>query len=204
MTVLEKSIEVAVPVSTVYDQWTQFEDYPQFMGGVKEVEQLDDATLRWTVSIAGVERSFEAQIVEQEPDRRIAWRAIEGQDLAGAVTFAPVDELKTRVMLRMSYEPHNWVDKIGDLLDVVDRQVESDLEAFRTFVEDRGMETGAWRGRIGGGEVMPDDPAGHDDGSPQPPMTGSGLDGGPETSGMPPHGSDTSTPGNRFDGGRNP
>ena len=204
MTVVEKTIEVAVPVTTAYGQWTQFEDYPYFMGGVEEVEQIDDATLRWTVSIAGVERTFETEIVEQVPEQRIAWRTIEGQDHAGAVTFAPVDELNTEVTVRMSYEPHHWVEKVGDLFDVVDRQVESDLEAFRRFIEDRGRETGAWHGRIEGGEVLDTDAADRVDASPQPPMTGSGLDDGPETSGLPPHGSDTSPPGSSADGGRHP
>jgi uncharacterized membrane protein len=153
MSVIEKSIEVDVPVRVAYDQWTQFEEFPRFMEGVEEIRQLDDTTLEWHVSIGGVDRSFRAAIEEQRPDERIAWRATEGQDQGGVVTFDPVAADRTRVNLQMNYEPDSVTEKVGDALNVIDRRVEGDLERFKAFIEDRGQATGTWRGEVGGGQT---------------------------------------------------
>jgi hemerythrin superfamily protein/carbon monoxide dehydrogenase subunit G len=147
-TKVEKSVEVDVPISTVYNQWTQFEEFPQFMGGVEQVEQLDDRTLRWVAQIAGVRREWNATVLEQVPDQKVAWAATEGATNAGAVYFAPAGPDRTRVTLHLEYEPEGLVEKAGDALNIVERQAESDLEKFKTFIESRGTATGAWRGSV--------------------------------------------------------
>jgi hemerythrin superfamily protein/carbon monoxide dehydrogenase subunit G len=148
MTKVEKSVEVAVPVSTAYNQWTQFEEFPQFMSGVQQVEQLDDRTLRWVAEIAGVRRQWTATVLEQIPNRKVAWAATEGATNAGAVTFETVGGASTLVTLSLDYEPEGVVEKVGDALNIVERQATGDLERFKTFIEARGTETGAWRGQV--------------------------------------------------------
>jgi uncharacterized membrane protein len=143
-----KSIEVDVPVSTAYNQWTQFEEFPQFMNGVKQVRQLDDKTLEWTAEIAGNEETWTAEISEQLPDERIAWHATSGKENAGVVTFHYIGDNTTRVTLQMDWEPAGAVQGAGAALGFDDRQVEGDLERFKEFIESRGQETGAWRGEI--------------------------------------------------------
>jgi len=147
MAYIEKSIHVEKPLRTVYDQWTQFEEFPRFMEGVKEVRQLDDRHLRWRAEIAGKDEAWEAEITHQEPDSRIAWRNTSGPYNAGLVTFQP-DEAGARVTLRIDYEPQGLVEKIGDALGFVSRRVEGDLERFKRFIEERDDATGAWRGEI--------------------------------------------------------
>lgn len=143
-----QSVDVAVDVHTAYNQWTQFEDFPKFMEGVEAVEQLDDRHTRWKVDIAGVDREFEAEITEQTPDQRIAWRSRTGVDQGGVVTFHPLDDEHTRVTLQMALEPEGAVKQIGDKMGIVSRRVEGDLKRFKEFIEERGSETGAWRGEI--------------------------------------------------------
>jgi len=150
-TKVEKSIQVDVPVSTAYNQWTQFEDFPHFMGGVKEVHQHDDQRLHWTAEIAGVRREWEASILEQVPDQKIAWAATEGATNAGAVRFEPVGAGSTLVFLSLEYEPEGVVEQVGDKLGIVERQVTSDLERFKALVESEGYASGAWRGSINEG-----------------------------------------------------
>jgi len=147
-TKVEKSIQVDVPVTTAYNQWTQFEDFPYFMGGVKEVHQHDDQRLHWTAEIAGVRREWEATILEQVPDQKIAWAATEGATNAGAVRFEPVGAGSTLVYLSLEYEPEGVVEQVGDKLGIVERQVTSDLERFKALVESEGYASGAWRGAI--------------------------------------------------------
>ncbi|HVL07261.1 MAG TPA: SRPBCC family protein [Acidimicrobiales bacterium] len=142
----QKSIVVDRPVTTVYNQWTQFEEFPQFMEGVERVTQLDDRRLHWVAEIAGTRREWDAEIVEQEPDRRIAWRSLDGTPNGGIVTFQPEGN-GTRVSLDLDVEPQGVVEKIGDKLGFVDKQAEGDLKRFKEFIESRGTETGAWRGR---------------------------------------------------------
>jgi uncharacterized membrane protein len=147
---VEKSVEVRVPVSTAYNQWTQFEDFPRFMEGVQEVKQLDDRILYWRAEIAGQEREWHARILEQIPDQRIEWISEEGARNAGEVTFEPVWGGATLVTLRIEYVPKGIVETVGDKLGIVSRRVERDLNHFKDFLESRGVETGAWRGTIGG------------------------------------------------------
>jgi uncharacterized membrane protein len=153
-TKVEKSVEVNVPVSTAYNQWTQFEEFPRFMGGVKEVRQLDDRRMHWVAEIAGVKREWDAKVLEQVPDRKVAWAATEGATNAGAVHFQPVGTDRTMVRLSLEYEPEGFVEKAGDRLHVVERQAESDLEKFKAYIESRGVETGAWRGSIDEGRQL--------------------------------------------------
>jgi uncharacterized membrane protein len=148
MSTIERSVEVDVPVRTAYDQWTQFESFPHFMDDVERVEQLTDTTVRWHVNIAGQDRSWDAEITEQRPDERIAWRATGETQHAGVVTFHRLDEGRTKVMLQMDVEPSDWIEKVGDALGVMERNVQRDLENFKGFIEERGVETGAWRGEV--------------------------------------------------------
>ena len=148
MSRVEKSIDVKRPETDVYNQWTRFEDFPTFMEGVKDVEQLNDRRLRWQVEIAGVERSFETEIVEQEPDERISWRTDDGEDHTGAVTFLAIDATTTRVNLVMSYRPEGWVEKAGDAMKIIEKRVEGDLQRFKANIEDESLPIGGWRGRI--------------------------------------------------------
>ena len=147
MPYIEKSIHITRPLRTVYDQWTQFEEFPRFMQGVREVRQIDDQHLLWRAEIGGREEEWEAEITHQEPDNRIAWRNTSGPYNAGLVSFAP-SELGTLVTLRIDYEPQGLLAKIGDALGFVSRQVQGDLERFKQFIEGRVEATGAWRGEI--------------------------------------------------------
>jgi uncharacterized membrane protein len=144
-TKVEKTIDVAVPVPTAYNQWTQFEDFPKFMGGVHEVRQLNDRTLHWVAKIGGVEREWDATILEQTPDQKIAWAATTGATNAGAVYFQPIGPDRTAVRLSLEYEPEGLVEKAGDFFNIVARQAEKDLEKFKEYIEGRGAETGSWR-----------------------------------------------------------
>jgi uncharacterized membrane protein len=153
MAQIEKAIEVNVPVRTAYNQWTQFEQFPQFMEGVEEVRQLDDKRLNWRASIAGKTEEWQAEIVEQTPDKVVAWRSTTGAENAGHVSFVSAGAEATRVTLRLDYDPEGMVESVGDKLGFVSRRVEGDLERFKEFIEGRGSETGAWRGEIHGGEV---------------------------------------------------
>jgi len=152
MAVIERSIEVDVPVRTAYDQWTQFEEFPRFMEGVEHVRQIDDTTMEWKASIAGASREWRAKITEQVPDQRVAWSSIDGARNAGQVSFEPVASGRTRVTLQLDFEPEGLVEKVGDKLGFVERRAEGDLERFRDYIEQRGGETGAWRGEVHGGE----------------------------------------------------
>jgi len=154
MATIEKSIEVNVPVRTAYNQWTQFEEFPSFMEGVKEVKQLDDKRLYWRAEIGGKEKQWDAEITEQVPDRRVAWRSTSGQQNNGVVTFESKDGNNTRITLQITYEPEGALENVGTATGVVGGRVQGDLERFKEFIESRGAETGAWRGRIQGGEVQ--------------------------------------------------
>ena len=145
---ITQSVDVAVNVSTAYNQWTQFEEFPRFMEGVESVEQIDDRRLRWKVDIAGIDREFEAEITEQTPDQRIAWRSRTGVDQGGVVTFHALDDDHTRVTLQMDLEPEGVVEQVGDKMGVVSARTKGDLKRFKEFVEERGSETGVWRGEI--------------------------------------------------------
>src|SRR5688500_16120738 len=148
MSTIEASVDVRVPVRTAYDQWTQFEEFPRFMEGVESVTQLDDTRLHWVASIDGVEREWDAEIAEQHPDERVAWRSIDGTQNAGVVTFHRLDEDATRVMLQLEFEPQGVTEQVGDKLGIVRRRAKGDLERFKEFIEAQGFPTGAWRGDV--------------------------------------------------------
>ena len=148
MSTVEQSVEVAVPVRIAYNQWTQFEEFPQFMEGVESVTQIDETHLRWEANIAGVQRGWDAEITEQTPDQRIAWKATTGTTNAGVVTFHRIDDDRTRIMLQLDVEPEGLVEKAGDALGLIRRRATGDLERFKELIEQRGQESGAWRGEV--------------------------------------------------------
>jgi uncharacterized membrane protein len=148
MSTVQKSIDVNAPVNSVYNQWTQFEDFPAFMEGVKEVRQLDDSHLHWCAEVAGKDVEWDAEITEQIPDQRIAWRSVDGTQNAGIVSFHKLNDGSTRVMVQMDYDPEGLIENAGDAMGLLSHRVEGDLERFKDFLESRGSETGAWRGTI--------------------------------------------------------
>ncbi len=148
MSSIQQSIDVDVPVSTAYNQWTQFEEFPRFMSGVESISQQDDAHLHWVVTVGGVEREFDAEITEQHPDERVAWRSVDGPQHAGVVTFHRLSDAQTRVTLQLDWEPEGFVETVGAALQVDDLQVARDLKKFKEIIEAQGRESGAWRGDI--------------------------------------------------------
>ncbi len=148
MSSITESIDVEVPVRTAYDQWTQFEEFPQFMSAVERVDQLDDQRLHWVAKVGGKTKEWDARITEQTPDQRVAWTSTSGADNAGVVTFHRIDDNKTRVTVQMDVDPEGVIENVGDAVGVPNRQVKGDLERFKEFIESRGRETGAWRGEI--------------------------------------------------------
>jgi uncharacterized membrane protein len=148
MSTIMEAVDVAVPIRTAYDQWTQFETFPRFMDGVKSVRQLDDTTLEWVADVAGREKRWEARITEQRPDERIAWTSIDGAHNAGVVTFHRIDDGTSRVTLQLDVEPDGPVESAGEALGFVTRRVKGDMERFKDFIEARRNETGAWRGEV--------------------------------------------------------
>ncbi len=150
MALIEKSVEVNVPVRTAYNQWTQFEEFPKFMEGVTQVQQLDSTHLHWKAQIAGKEKEWNAVITEQRPDERIAWKSTDGAENAGVVTFHRLSDQKSKIMLQMDYEPEGIVENLGEAIGAVSLRVEGDLTRFKKFIEERGRESGAWRGEVKG------------------------------------------------------
>lgn len=152
---IEASVDVDVPLSMAYNQWTQFEEFPRFMDGVQEVRQLDDTTLHWTVELAGATRQFVTDIVAQEPDKHVVWKSREGQGHSGTVRFEPLDDGGTRVTIEMDYETQTWTESLARALNLVDMRVKDDLRRFKDFIEHRSTESGAWRGEIHDGQPQP-------------------------------------------------
>jgi uncharacterized membrane protein len=152
METIKESIDVNVPVRTAYNQWTQFEEFPSFMEGVESVEQVDDTHLRWVAQVNGERRDWRAEIVEQVPDQKVAWRALGEDGPNGIVTFEPLGEDKTIVIVEMSYEPEGLKEQLGAKVGLDSREVKGDLERFKELVERLGVETGAWRGEVRAGE----------------------------------------------------
>jgi uncharacterized membrane protein len=148
VTTAEANIDVASDITTVYNQWTQFEDFPRFMEGVDEVTQLDDRHLHWKVSIAGVHREFDATITEQIPDVRVAWKADGEVRHAGVVDFHRIEDRRTGVSLQLDMDPQGLVEHVGDALGVVERRAKGDLKRFRLLVEKNQEATGSWRGEV--------------------------------------------------------
>ena len=148
MSRIEESIDVEVPVQTAYNQWTQFEEFPQFMEGNAQVRQLDDTRLHWVAEIGGQREEWEAEITEQHPDERVAWTSTGGRGNAGVVTFHRLDEAKTRVMVQMDWDPEGATEKIGASLGMDSRRVQGDLQRFKEMIVRSGGESGAWRGEV--------------------------------------------------------
>jgi uncharacterized membrane protein len=145
---IEESIEVNIPADTAYNQWTQFEAFPQFMASVHEVKQLDDRHLHWRANVFGNEKEWDVEITEQIPDKRIAWRSINGPFNAGVVTFHKISDNCTRITLQMEYKPEGTMENIGDMLGAMRLEVRQNLQRFKELLEQRGKETGAWRGAV--------------------------------------------------------
>ncbi|MEV8596262.1 SRPBCC family protein [Streptomyces sp. NPDC052013] len=149
MSTVKETVEVEVPVHTAYNQWTQFEEFPQFMEGVEKITQIDDRHNHWTTKIGGVRREFDTEIVDQLPDERITWRTISGDvHQKGSVRFQRVDDTHTRVELVMDVEPSGVAEKAADMMGTIDRRVKGDMRRFKDFIEHQGGESGGWRGRI--------------------------------------------------------
>jgi uncharacterized membrane protein len=148
MTTIEQSIDIEVPVAVAYNQWTQFEKFPEFMDGVERVEQKTDTRLHWVVDVGGSTREWDAEITEQHPDHRVAWKALDQDGPDGVVTFHKLDDARTRVMVQMDYEPEGMKESVGSMVGLDDRRVKKDLEAFKELIESAGHESGGWRGNI--------------------------------------------------------
>ncbi|MEV6997775.1 SRPBCC family protein [Streptomyces sp. NPDC093982] len=149
MSTVKETVEVEVPVGTAYNQWTQFQEFPNFMEGVEEVRQLDDSHNHWTTKIGGVRREFDTEIVDQLPDERITWRTVSGDtQQKGSVRFQRVDDTHTRVELVMDVEPSGAAEKAADMTGTIDRRIKGDMRRFKEYIEHRGIESGSWRGRI--------------------------------------------------------
>lgn len=151
---VETSIELDVPVSTAYNQWTQFEEFPRFMGSVQEVRQLDDTHLHWKAKVAGKPKEWDAEITDQQPDQRIAWRSTTGPTNEGVVTFEKMGENRTRVTLRMVYGPESFDEKLGSAMGAIRLEAQRNLRHFKKLIESQGEETGAWRGTVEAGDVQ--------------------------------------------------
>jgi len=148
MATITESVDVEVPLRDTYNQWTQFESFPLFMEGVESVEQLDDTHTHWKVRVGGVEREFDATIVEQHPDERVAWRSDSGPEHAGVITFHRLGDASTRVTAQMSVDPDGFIEAVSDKAGVFDRRVKDDMKRFKAFIERRDTKPEGWRGDV--------------------------------------------------------
>jgi uncharacterized membrane protein len=148
MSTITEIVEVEVPASTAYNQWTQFESFPEFMDNVEEIRQLDATHTHWVTKVGGMTREFDATITEQHPDERVAWHSDAGPNHAGVITFHRLADNRTRVTAQMEIDPEGFVENAADKLGILDRQIKSNMERFKEFIEKRGRETGAWRGDV--------------------------------------------------------
>ena len=153
MATVTETIDIAVPVRTAYNQWTQFEEFPSFMDGIREVRQLDDLHLHWVAEVGGKFEEWDAEITEQRPDECVAWRSTSGKQNAGVVRFEPLGTDETRVTVEMEHATDGVVEAVGSAIGADDRRVRRDLERFRDMIEERGAETGGWRGQVSDGET---------------------------------------------------
>lgn len=148
MTQVIETIDVAVPVRTAYDQWTQFESFPHFLSFVESITQTDDTHTHWKVKVAGVEREYDAEITGQTPDERVAWKSLgEEADNAGVVTFHRLSDAETRVTVQLDWNPQGIVEKAGAVLGIDNASIKNDLKNFKKFVEEHGAQ-GSWRGSV--------------------------------------------------------
>lgn len=151
MASVTKSVDVEAPISAVYNQWTQFETFPEFMSGVQRITQADDTHTHWVTDVGGVKREFDTKITEQHPEERVAWKSTDGTTHAGVITFHRLSETTTRVTAQLDWQPEGVLEKAGAVLGFDDRQVSSDLDRFKDFIESRHGETGGWRGEVPAG-----------------------------------------------------
>ena len=159
---IEKTVDVNAPVRAVYNQWTQFEEFPRFMPGVISVRQIDDTHLRWNACFwSGVDQEWDAEITEQDPDKRISWKSVSGTPNSGTVRFEPLDDSHTRVRLVMAYQPQGFVENAGDMVGLVEGKVQQAMRGFKDFIEERRTETGAWRGEVHDSTANPKTPQSH-------------------------------------------
>jgi uncharacterized membrane protein len=198
MSTVEKRIEVDVPVKTAYNQWTQFEQFPRFMEGVKDVSQTDDTHLHWVAKVGGEWKEWDAHITQQVPDTVIAWESESGASNAGMVSFRELQPQKTEISLHMEFEPHGVPEQLGSALGVASSRIEGDLKRFKQYIEARGVETGAWRGEVNSGTTNPDTPNTDPSTSGDEPrqLYGATGQGGAGYGGTPPGGTYPGTPGN--------
>ena len=144
-----ETIDVNVPVTVAYNQWTQFEEFPKFLTFVESITQVTDTLTDWKVKIGGVEREFEAQITEQHPDERVAWNSTGGQvNHGGVVTFHKLAENETRVTVQLDWEATGLMEKAGAALGVDNHAIKKDLANFKEFIEAKGADDGGWRGDV--------------------------------------------------------
>lgn len=148
MSTTTASIDVNQPISTVYNQWTQFESFPEFMEGVEQVQQTDATHTHWRIKVGPISREFDATITEQHPEERVAWKSDSGPEHAGVVTFHRLDDANTRVTTQMDVDPEGFIENAADKLGILKARVHGDLERFKQFIESRPGETGAWRGDV--------------------------------------------------------
>ena len=148
MSTTTASVDVNRPIGMVYNQWTQFESFPEFMEGVERIDQRDDTHLHWVIKVGGITREFDATVTEQHPEERVAWKSDSGPDHAGVVTFHRLDDDKTRVTTQMDVDPEGFVENVADKLGILKARVNGDLKRFKEFIESRPGETGAWRGDV--------------------------------------------------------
>jgi uncharacterized membrane protein len=151
---VQQAVDVAAPIDVVYDQWTQFEDYPKFMHRVQRVEQRDESHVAFHAKVWGINRMWEAEIVEQRPDERIVFKSVNGVQLSGVVTFHDMAERLTRIELNIDVDPNGPIEKIARGTRFIKRAARGDLKRFKAFVEMHEDETGAWRGEIEDGDVV--------------------------------------------------
>ncbi|MCM3925335.1 SRPBCC family protein [Frankia sp. AiPs1] len=196
---VQESIEVHVPIRTAYNQWTQFESFPNFMDGVESISQLDNTHTHWKVKVGGQEREFDATITEQLPDERVAWKSTEGTSHAGVVTFHRLTDDETRVTVQMDWQPEGLAEKAGAVLGADDRRVKADLKRFKSFIEHRQSETGGWRGEVPRPDATGPAGSGRDTRVGQAPgdtsFGASGTPGSAGSSGFPGSGGSTGAPG---------
>ncbi|MFC8125601.1 SRPBCC family protein [Streptomyces sp. NPDC057302] len=155
MSVIEGSVDVDVPVAAAYNQWTQFESFPQFMDGVERVDKPQATLSHWVTRFGGLSREFDAKVVEQRPDEQVSWRSLQEPYHTGSVLFEPLGDTTCRVTYRVEFTPQGLIERAGDALGVVRRQVHASMRSFKEYIEGQGRETGEWRGTISGGHVQP-------------------------------------------------
>jgi uncharacterized membrane protein len=151
-TKVTEEIAIDAPLSTTYNQWTQFEEFPRFMEGVEEVRQLDDTRLHWVAKVGGKRAEWDAKILFQEPDRRISWQSEDGKQTRGTVTFEEIGPTSTRIRLEMTYLPEGVREQAGSALGLDRRRIRGDLQRFKYQIEQQGTESGGWRGKIEAGQ----------------------------------------------------